>query len=84
MYITTVIIVGLYGSLMLQVNGHNMDCRKRTEYNLGPGVCLCAIFHGGCILECRDKPTSYCLAIFYTHVNNLILIIIRPYTHLLH
>ena len=30
------------------------------------------ILYSGCILECRDKPTSHCLTNFYTHGNNLI------------
>ena len=48
---------------------------KEQETSWDIGVCLCAtyyILYSGCILECRDKPTSHCLTNFYTHGNNLI------------
>ena len=43
------------------------------------------ILYSGCILECRDKPTSHCLADFYTHGNNLIPIsVFKILVHLVH
>ena len=43
------------------------------------------ILYSGCILECRDKPTSHCLTDFYTHGNNLIPIsVFKILVHLVH
>ena len=56
--------------------GHIGIVEKEQETSWNIGVCLCN--YSGCIMECRDKPTSHCLTNFYTHGNNLIPILSVP------
>ena len=58
---------------MEKFKGHIGIVEKEQETSWNVGVChVLPILYSGCILECRDKPTSHCLTNFYTHGNNLI------------
>ena len=41
---------------------------KEKETRSGIGMCLCAMLLSGCILECREKPTSHCVTNKYMHL----------------
>ena len=48
-------------------------------------MCYIYFIYSGCILECRNKPTSHCLTNFYTHGNNLISIsVLKILVHIVH
>ena len=72
------------GKILRIKKGHIGIVEKEQETSWDIGVCayVLHILYSECILECRDKPTSYCLTNFYTHGNNLIPISVP--THLLH